>query len=1007
MKIKYYFFSLLIISFKVFFAQNNQFEFDYLNTKDGLPHSTVNDIVQDSLGYIWMATDDGVAYYDNYDIKVYRQKTKGTNIIANNQALKLHIDFQNRLWVGTKESLELYNEKTRKFKHFYFFKKAGEEKVPVVEIFQESKNLILIGTDGGGLRYFNTLDFTSGFYLPEDIQIKVGHRVSSIVKDKYGRFWIGTLDRGIFLYDPVSSSNKSQGNLRCDFLKNTEIRKLFILNSEQLLVGTYGKGTMKIDIDSLSISNFLPKNEDLKAAKRIFQIAKCDNQLYIGSDGEGLIAVDLVSLNTVRYKNCGNVSNSIHNNVIRSIYIDQEKSLWFGHYQGGISHVSKKSKFHNIKYACNSKLSLSYSNVTSILQDHHNNVWIGTDGGGINVLKDKEVYNKNNHNLSSIYSGPNPKNILCLFEDKDNNIWMGTYLEGVFVYNSQTKQLKALKDIYPNIQLSNSDVRCIMQDRSGKIWIGTNGGGINIINPETKENKVLRRNNSLPSRSLSLDWIRFIQEDSYGCIWIGTAYGLNLYDPVKRTFQHFFSDAEDSTSISNNFIYSIAEDVDHQFWIGTAFGLNKYDRKTGKFKVYTESDGLPNSIINSIIDTKDGNLWISTNNGITKFNIGENNFTNYNYTDGLASNSFINSAFYNQNNQVLYFGSVEGVVYFKPKEISAIDYEIPVLLTDFKIFNQSIRAGELFDNREILKDNIAKTNSIEILKRDNVITIEFTALTYSYIDKIEYEYRLLGFSDKWIKSKKEHSINYTRLKPGTYNLQIRVGNIGKNQPVRNLEIVVLPPFYETWWFGILAFIIVSTVIGLVVRLKIISIKRKSDIVKKQYEIEKLAAEKERYNLNQVIDKTRIQFRQDEMNYKNAQLISTTMLLTHKNQKMNQVKNKISAFVKSIDDKDLKKDLEKIVVAIHTEFEVEKDWNSFEEHFNDVHKDFLKRLKETYPQLSLTYLRLCTYLKLDLSTKEIASLMNISPRGVEKSRSRLRKQLELSPEENLNRFIAEI
>ncbi len=992
---------------KVSLSQNHQFEFDYIKIEDGLPHSTVNDIIQDSLGYIWMATDDGVAYYDNYDIKVFRHKTNDTNGIANNQALKLHIDPQNRFWVGTKQSLELYNEKTGRFRHFFLLNMPMEEKVPVIEIFQKDKNMLLLGTDGGGLRYFNTLDFTSGFYLPDYIQKEVGKRVSTIVRDKYGRYWMGTFDRGVFLYDPGSSSIKKPQKHLYNFLENTEIRKLILLDPEHLLVGTYGKGTKKIDIDSLSVSTFLPDNEDLNSAKRIFQIVKADSQLYIGSDGEGLILVDLNNSKTKSYKNYGAESKSICNNVIRAIYIDHEKGLWFGHYQGGISHVSNKNKFQNIEYAPNNKFSLSHTNVTSILVDNKENIWIGTDGGGLNIIKNKEIYNNINHKLNHIYSGPNPQKILCLYEDNDKNIWIGTYLDGVFIYNSKTNKLKALNEVYPNIELTNSDVRSIMQDRTGKIWIGTNGGGVNIIDPETQEHKILMRNDSLASQSLSLDWIRFIQEDSYGCIWIGTSYGLNLYDPVEETFQHYFHDDKDSTSISSDFIYSFAEDLNNQIWIGTALGLNKYDRKTGQFQVYTESDGLPNNIINSIIDTKDGFLWISTNNGLTKFNIEENCFCNYNYTDGLVSNSFINGAYYNQNNEVLYFGSIAGITYFNPKKISDINYDIPIILTDFKIFNQSINAGQLFDKREILKDNISKTSSIEILKRDRAITIDFTALSYSYKDKIEYEYRLIGFSDKWTNAKKEHSITYTNLKPGTYNLQIRVGNTGRDQPVRNLKIVVLPPIQETWWFKISAFIAVCLIIILIIRLKIVSIKRQSDILNKQYEIEKLAAEKERVDLSIAIDKTKMQFRQDEMNYKNSQLISTTMLLTHKNQKMNQVKNKISMFSKSIDNKELKKDLSEIVETISSEFEVEKDWNRFEEHFNDVHKDFLKKLKENYPQLSLTYLRLCSYLKLDLSTKEIASLMNISQRGVEKSRSRLRKKLDLSPEENLNRFIAEI
>lgn len=987
------------------YAQTEQVEFEHIRTEDGLPHSTINDFIQDRLGYLWIATDNGLAYYDNNQVKVYQNQKDDTNSISNNQIYKLHIDSKKNLWIGTKQSLELYDDNQESFKHFPIKIFPDKEPVPIIDIFQLNDSTLLLGTDGGGIWHFNTTTYKYKHVLPFALRNRIGNRISSIELDQYGRFWLGTLDKGIFIYTPKTAGNNSGGLLH--ILEGLEVRKLMNFNENELLIATYGKGILRINIDHLTHTPLIESNNPNHNTFRVFEMKRDGDLIYIGTDGEGLIQYNIVTKEMNSFKNLGTNTPSITNNVIRSIFIDQEHNLWFGHYHGGISFIRARNHFKNLKYSPYASHSLSHNNGTAILVDSKNRIWIGTDGGGLNIIENGKLHNNLHQNINQIFTGYNPPKILSLFEDKRGLIWIGTYLEGLFIYNPGNGTLKNFNTLYPELKLSNSDIRCIMQSRSGEIWLGTNGGGVNIIDMKQNTIKHIKRDEDHSTNSITLDWIRCIFEDSYGYMWIGTSYGVNVYDPVKKTFRHYISDNNDSTSISGNFIYSIIEDKSTQMWIGTSSGLNKYNRRLDNFQVITEKNGWLGNIINNIIVAKDQTLWLSSNTGLTNYSPSNHTFKKYNTTDGIACNSFINAASYNYKDSLYFFGSTAGITYFNPNEITEIEYVIPIVLTELKVLNQTISVGQVFNNRVILNSRLSDTESIELLKSENVITINFTALSYSYSDKLKYEYRLLGFSEEWNKTSIEPSVTYTNLESGEYYFQIRVSNLGIHQPIRTLKITINPPFYETWWFKLILLSIIALLGFTILKLRTNNIKNQRDILKQKYEIEKLASEKDRENFSNKISATEKRFKENELNYKNSQLISTTMLLTHKNKKMNQVKNKVSSMAKDVLDRKLKSELKNIIEVINSEFVVEKDWSRFEDHFNEVHEDFIKRLKDTYPELTLTYLRLCAYLRLNLSTKEIASLMNISQRGVEKSRSRLRKKLNLSPEVNIIRFISEI
>ncbi len=988
------------------FAQNIRREFRNITVEDGLPHGTVSNLLQDKQGYVWIGTMDGLSKFDSHKFTTYKHNPKDSMSISSNQIFSLFEDSKGQLWIGTKSSLELYDRQHDNFVSFFFSNKHKnylEERVPVTDIAQYSDSIYIIGTDGGGIYLFNP--YKKGY-----LQIKKAtfnnnpyeiSRIFDICIDRNHRVWLASGDAGVAEL-VFETKQISLIPMLGDY--NYEVRALLELSGDRILAGTYGKGVWeyKITDNIFNPASFMqPSNE--KALKRIFSFCydSLSGHVFIGTDGGGLFEYNPQNNSLELYEHLSYNPFSISNNAIKKILIDRENNLWAGHFRGGISFSDKRKPFHNIRYNLAMANSLSNNLVSSIVMSSCGDLLIGTDGGGLNILKPNGVLEnfmtKNNHIVNQLAS----KSIISLYRDRNQMIWIGTYLDGVYQYSETTGRVKKFGGTVSGKQiLSNDDIRCFYEDREGQMWIGTNGGGINIYDPQKDSITIIRRDEDNLDNSLSLDWILSILEDSYGYIWIGTAYGLNRYDHVQKKFLKFIHDASDTSSISNDFIFSIFEDSDKNLWIGTAAGLNLINRSNNKFTSFSMEDGLPDNLIYDIEEDQDKNLWIITNNGLSKFNLNARTFSNFDVDDGLLSNTFINGAMYKGKDNVLYVGSVKGLSYFNPQEIYQQIPDAPFLIKDFKIFNQEVPIDKLFNGKKILKKHITYTDEIKLSYKENVISFEYTALSFDSPNKIKYAYFLENFDETWNDAPEGiRKVTYTNLRPGDYVLRVKTTNLAHNLE-KSVKLTVTPPFYQTIWFKTALFFLIVGIMYYWSHNWIVRFKDQKVALEVKIREEQLRHEKEEISL-------RNEKLKSEMNYKNAQLTSSTLLISHKNDIMREIKHKLTAFASQVKSEPLDRELQKLVGAIDEEFKVEEDWQRFEEHFNQIHKDFFKHLKEKYTGLSPTYLKLSAYIKMNLSSKEIASLMNISVRGVEKARSRLRKQLYVSQNESLTAFISEI
>ncbi|NOZ46847.1 MAG: response regulator, partial [Chlorobi bacterium] len=468
------------------------------------------------------------------------------------------------------------------------------------------------------------------------------------------------------------------------------------------------------------------------------------------------------------------------------------------------------------------------------------NLWIGTDGGGF-VKYNAQTGSKTVFN-STIYKNKIPNDrIWSILNDKDGIIWAGTYSGGL-IRLIQEKQNSYRFNIFKynpglNNSLTGKQVNVIYEDREDRIWIGTKRGLDLLIS--SKYDSVLKfhlfTHDVNNPHSISDNYVSCILQDSYGYLWVGTYIsGLNQLDIETGNFTHYNYSPNDSTSISNNRIQAIFEDSFNNLWIGTeGAGLNKFDRKRQSFIRIKQNNELFSNVIMAILEDNDSNLWISTSGGINKFDLRTETFVKkYDITDGIISNGFNRNACYKDKNNTFYFGSILGVTYFNPTDIKDNPYPPPVLISDFKIFNTSLKKLDPLRER-ILK----KQKRVDLDYSENVFNIEVAAADYSAVYKNKFKYKLDGFEKQWINLGNQHKVTYTNLYPGKYTFRVIASNNDDvwNNVGNSILIVIHPPFFLKKGFIISVILSLLALIYIGVKLKIKKYDRDKRILETKVE----------------------------------------------------------------------------------------------------------------------------------------------------------------------------
>ncbi|RFZ85394.1 hybrid sensor histidine kinase/response regulator [Mucilaginibacter terrenus] len=825
-------------------AQDQSLKFEHLGKKEGLSQINVSCLLQDSRGFIWVGTRDGLSKYDGYTFTSYKHDSQDAASLSSSMVSDIAEDKAGNIWIATIIGLNKLDGRTgaiTKYLHNDKDPRSLSDNI-LNKLVVDEKNNVWVASQGG-LDYLDTKTntFTKHYkHQPGNPQSISENKVSYIVMDDARRLWIGTTGGGLDMLDTRTGKFTSRkfdardaGTIGENF-----IASLYVDKSARLWVGLVNNGLNRIDLATGAVTRY-PHDGGTNSPKlgTIYSLNMDENRnLWIGSENGGLRILNPETGKFYTYLHDDIDKNSINGNTLYSILKDNHGNMWLGAFSGGIN-LYKRSTGSFTHYRHNSSAnSLSNDFVLSLYEDADKNIWAGTDGGGVNKFDFKTgqvTHYEKKHGKNSITGNY----VLTVNQDWEGNFWMGTWADGVSIFNPKTGVFRNIKsEAGKPGTLSGNNIYALIHARDKTTWIGTYNDGLNHYNKKTGEMTVYHHDNSNAS-SVSSDRIYSLLEDSHGNLWVGTFDGgLNLFNKNDSTFTRFQHDPK-KNSLSDNNVPDIYEDHKGGLWISTFNGLNLFDPISHHFTVFTKKDGLPSDIIYAAREDDDGKIWISTNNGLSVYDPSTHKFKNYTVEDGLQEDEFKSHSAYKGASGRLYFGGVNGFNAFSPRQILKPEGFSPLVITSFQIFNKKVVPAKSADDPSPLKQDIADTKTIKLDHKQSVISLEFAALDYTSADKKSYAYILEGFDNDWNYVGSRHSATYTNLPAGTYTFKVKYRNsAGDWSPVTSgLQIITEPPFWLTWWFKTLAVLFVAGGVITVFRLRVRAIKAQKAILEEQVE----------------------------------------------------------------------------------------------------------------------------------------------------------------------------
>lgn len=838
------------------FSQKQDIKFEQIDIDKGLSQGNVLCTLQDSKGFIWFGTRDGLNKYDGYKFTVYKNDPDNPNSIVDNYINAMVEDSHGYIWIATWNGLSRFDRKLNSFTNF-----INNEKDPntvasnlVTSLVEDAEHNIWIATDDRGIDKYEPgkNKFTHYRHNANDPHSISSNQLRYLLIDASGDLWAAT-DKGLNMFDKKTNSFKSFNHdpKNSNSISFDDLYCLYEDRRHDIWVGTNGGGLDLFDKQTQTFKHFRRDKSNANSISDdvIYIVSEAaDGKIWIGTETYGLNIYDPRTGNFKHYLHDQLDNASLGNNTIFSILQDRNHNMWLGLFKGGLSVMKvDENRFVHFRNS-SSKQSLSDNHVLSIFEDSRKLIWIGTSDGFNLFNRETGTFNTfkhedgNNKTIGGNY-------ILCITEDSRGNLWIGTWNEGITVFNPATKVYKHFKNDPSNPNsLSGNSIYSVFEDTEKNMWIATYGGGVNKYLPATNTfvhykydmDGVAGPNSKRPTT---------FYEDRDGNMWIGTdGGGINILNKKTNSFTQYVYRRGENT-ISSNTINGFFPDPDGNLWIATINGLNHFDFKTKKFTKYSTKNGLVDNNVFGVLADQQNNLWISTGRGLSKFNTIEKTFENFDVTDGLQSNEFKELAYCKSSTGELYFGGINGFNCFYPDSIKKITYDVPLVFTKFEIFNHDIPVATA-DHPTLLAVDISMTKEITLSYKESVFSFEFASLSYLAQSKKQYQYMMEGFDKEWNFVGTKHAATYTNLDPGEYTFKaMGLSSNGEwSTSLASIKLTITPPFWMTWWFKLL-FVAACITGGIVFyRIRIYSIKAQQiklqQLVNKQTEQLILSAEEE-------------------------------------------------------------------------------------------------------------------------------------------------------------------
>jgi ligand-binding sensor domain-containing protein/signal transduction histidine kinase len=823
---KSWIFFCLLLPFQLL-AQPSNFRFHRYDTREGLSSSTVNALAEDSYGFIWIATADGLCRFDGYSFKVFRNSEEHERGLTSNWVTALLPLENGDLWVGTEEGLVYFESRSEKFTQVH--KELKIKATYISKILPDGNGNLWIGTKSG--LYFITADRNVTHYKPikGDPTSLSQESIFDLLLDKQNRLWVSTSKGGLNLLLPDKKSfrvfrndPRNPASISSDFL-----RKMITMPDGKILVGTSDRGFNVLDPVTFDFTNFNHDPADvhsISSTSAFSFLLDSQKRLWIGTWSSGLNIFDLSTGRATRFMNNPDDPYSIPNNAIRCMLQASTGDIFIGTDNGGIARFNSRDQ-QMVRYQHNTRdeNSLFTNLIKSVYEDDDGVLWIGTTHGGLNKYDPRTekftVYLKPDNTQDGRARGT----IWSISPGSENILWLGTS-RGVAKFNKLTGMCVFYEpdDRKPE-GLSANNVLKVLEDGKGSVWIGTWYGGLNRLDINSGEFEHFFGNEN-DSLALPSNNITDIHKDKKGRIWVATEGSFNLFNAENRTFSRI--------PLGKASVLMIAEDNKGVFWLASSEGLIRYNPETEQIEVIQERNGLSGNLANTVLMDAEDWIWVGSNKGIDRYNPITGEVFHYDVSDGLAGNDTESRACFRSKSGKLYFGGSEGLTEIDPQKLITNKIKPRIQLTNLLLFNQSVPISDT----TVLTQSLHTTQTLSLDYTNYIFALEFSALSFGQADRNQYSYKLEGFDKDWVTTGyDDRKAVYTNVPPGEYTFRVKASNNDGvwNEEGVELKITIIPPWWKTWWARAIFYTVLIGFVLIFLQVRLSVIKHQKHVLEEQ------------------------------------------------------------------------------------------------------------------------------------------------------------------------------
>ncbi len=764
--------------------------FRHITAQDGLSQNTVTAIHQDSLGFMWFATENGLNRYDGYQIIRYHRDRASAGGLPSDFIWQIAEDADGDLWLATvggglvrwdrsKDSFRSYRNRAGDAADI------GDDFVRAVIVASDGR--VWAGTSDSGV---SVLDPQSGSVTryrasPDDPKTLSNDSVFSLLEDRAGLIWIGT-DHGLNRLNPKSGEMTRFFHDRDDrgSLSHDRIRSLYQDSNGSLWVGTYAGGVNRLSREGERFRRYQHdanpgslSNDHVRAV-----LEDADGRLWVGT-ANGLDLLDRATQRFTRYRVEG-TAEGLTDSYVMSLYQDRGGVLWVGTRAGGINTWNPRSwAFGHFREEW-----LKGTSVTSFAGSE-GSLWVGTFDRGLVRLLGATIRRYGKPKISD-------HRVMSLLLDRRGFLWIGTMDGGLNRLDPVTDEVTVYRRDPSNRNSIGADgVMSLYEDHRGRIWVGTYGGGLSVFDPRSGSWQRFEHDPTNP-RSISSQRVAVVIEDPSHAIWVGTDAGLNRLDEGTGEFEVYRHDANRMDSIGADSVYALHIDSTGTLWVGTAGGgvdrvsRNDADGEVG-FDNYSQNMGLPSNVVYGIKSDADGRLWLSTSNGLSRLDPRTGEVRTYHKAHGIQAEDFNFGAHHQSPDGTIFFGGANGYNAFSPEQLIANTPPPQVALTAVELMNRPADLGVPY----------AVADTVAVAYGDDVVSFRFAALDYTAPSENRYMYKLEGFDGEWIDAGPVNRATYTNLDGGNYTLRVKAANSDGvwNESGLAVAVAVAPAPWQTAW----------------------------------------------------------------------------------------------------------------------------------------------------------------------------------------------------------------